>query len=232
TPSEIILENHLKAWKISMENMRLGGSEQLKQLYDNSRNSTLIQKINQLPINIYYLLSEKEKKNDDEIVDGLFKEYHAYLQGISRYYADHQQKIPGNINAALEAIGYLMYHEISADYYPCYKLNSRADLNIQGALIYTIDVAFSARPLPGYTLFPPVLFDFANNPELTFVISARAFDASLEPATPQRKTMKQNDLYLSAQFQAVVLPGTSTDVRINIEQGNQTLTSLLVPLNA
>lgn len=231
TPNEIIPENHLEAWKTSLENLRLGGSEQLNRLYDDSRASTLIQRINQLPINAYYVLTQQGQKTDEEIVDGLFEHYLGYLRGVSRYFEDHQQKIPGNINTALEAVGLLLYHDIGSDYYACIKTTSRSDVDIQGAIAYTIGVAFSARPLPGYIPYS-VSFDFKDNSELEFLIAASTFNATLNPPGPQKITMKPGELYIHTQFQVILLPGTSADVLIDIEQSQQNLAHLLVPLTA
>jgi hypothetical protein len=229
TPNEIIPENHLEAWKTSLENLRLGGSEQLNRLYNDSRASTLIQKINQLPINAYYVLTQQGKKTDNEIIDGLFEHYVGYLRSISRYFEDHQQKIPENINTAIEAVGLLLYHDIGSDYYACIKTTSRADVDIQGAIAHTIGVAFSARPLPGYISYS-VNFDFKNNSELEFLIAANTTNATLDPPGPQKITMKHDELYIYTQFQVILLPGASAEVLIDIEQNHQNLAHLLVPL--
>jgi hypothetical protein len=231
TPDEIIPENHLEAWKTSIENQKLGGEEQLTRLYKSSLGAKLIELINDLPINTYYRLAEKEQKNDDQVIEALLEEYIKYLNGIKRYFEDLGEKTPENINTALESINLLLYHDIGSDYFACTKTIPQPDQNIAGAICYTINVAFSTQPLPGYTPHP-VMFDFQNNPQLEFVFKASALNAEIEPPNPQKAIMKIEDLYIHNQFQVLLLPGTSADVFIDIEQNGRRLKQLEIPLQA
>ena len=234
TPSEIIPTNHLEAWKTSQENRRLGGAEQLNRLYNDTRTATIIRLINELPIYTYTRLYndlETRKRTEPEVLDMLFKEYIEFLRGISKYFEEHQQKIPENIVTALESVNRLIYHEVGTDYYACIKSTSRPDINIKGALVYTLDVAFSVHPLPGFES-RPVIFDFGNWPQLDFIFLVNAPNATVNPPVPQSCSMKRDDLYVRTQFQAIILPGTSTDTDVYIQQNGLNLDHFIVPLIA
>ena len=234
TPSEIIPSNHLKAWTLSQENRKLGNPENIQRLKDDIRSTKLINLIDEMPLALYFKLYneiEKQQKTEEEAISLLFEEYLKRLNSVVKYYEDHQNKKPENIATALESVNQLLYHVIGNDYYICIKNDSKSDNNIQGALAYTISVAFSARPLPGYTPYP-VQFDFGNSAELDFVFQVSALNASVEPALPQKRSMKRDELYIVVEFQVVLLPVTETDAIIDVSQARRKLAHLYLPLNA
>jgi hypothetical protein len=232
TPSQIIPENHLDAWKTSQENKRLGSPEQLNRLYRETHANTVIQLVNQLPLSPYYrLYSEMEQgqKTETQVIEVLLEQYLTYLRNISKHFEDHQQSPPENIITALEAVGLLQYHQVGSDYYACIKTTSRPDIDIQGAMTYTIEVAFSSYPLPGYTPHA-VMFDFGDRQQLDFAFSVNVPNLTVEPSSPQTLNMQRDELYVRAQFQVSIFPDTSTDAQIDIEQNGSNIAHLLVTL--
>lgn len=231
TPNQIIPENHKEAWKQSIKNAQRGGEEQLTMLYNNSRNSTLMQYINKLPITAYYRLNS-EQKTDQQIIDGLFEQYFSELRSISKSYEDQGKKIPENIATALQSVDLLQnrYHDISNEYYLCTKSIAKPDINIQGAENYTIEVAVSTRPLPGYKVYP-VHFDFRESQELEFVIAASIENnTTLYPNTPQKQIMRNDDLYIRSNFQATILPNAQKEIQIELIQDKYILAKFVIDL--
>lgn len=232
TPSQIIPENHLDAWKTSQENKRLSSPEQLNRLYRETHANTLIQLVNQLPLSPYYRLyneMEQGQKTETQVIEVILEQYLSYLRNISKHFEDHHQPPPENIITALEAVGLLQYHQVGSDYYVCIKTTSRPDIDIQGAMTYTIEVAFSSYPLPGYTPHA-VMFDFGDRQQLDFAFSVNVPNLTVEPPSPQTLTMQCDELYVRAQFQVSIFPDTSTDAQIDIEQNGSNIAHLLVTL--
>lgn len=234
TPSQIIPENHLEAWKTSQENRKKSSPENLNRLYKETYSGTLIQLINQMVLNPYYrLYSELEqgKKTDEQVIDALLEQYTGYLRNTSKHFEDHNQNVPEKIATALEFVDLLRYHQVGSDYYACLKATARPDTNIQGAMVYLIDVAFSSHPLPGYTPHP-VMFDFRDQPQLNFEFYVNAPNTTIEPPAPQTLTMGRDELYVRAQFQASILPDTQSDGFVEIQQNGMSLSILPLKLEA
>lgn len=234
TPSQIIPENHLEAWKTSQDNRKNSSPENLNRLYRETYSSTLIQLINQMVLNPYYRLyseMEQRQKTEEQVIDALLEQYTAYLRNTSKHFEDHNQNLPVKISTALEFVDILRYHQVGSDYYACLKTTVRPDANIQGAMVYIIEVAFSCHPLPGYTP-SPIMFDFRDQPQIDFEFYVNAPNTTVEPSSPQVLTMGRDQLYVRAQFQASILPDTQSDGFIEIQQNGMSLSILPLKLEA
>ncbi len=230
-PGEIIPSNHLEAWKTSQENRRLGGTEQINRLYEDTRAVTLIKLINEMPILLYYKLyneMEKGEKQAEDIIQSLFDEYLNRLKNAAKHFEDIRQPIPENIITALESLEALSrYHEIGADYYLCQRITSKPDASIQGAIAYQIEVALAKTRLYGYRS-EPIEFDFGELDSAEFVFSLDVSEGSLEPANPQVRTMRcEGELYVQTAFQVILLAGSEADVWINLSHHGISLTEHL-----
>ncbi|PKN91490.1 MAG: hypothetical protein CVU44_19225 [Chloroflexi bacterium HGW-Chloroflexi-6] len=227
-PSEIIPTNHLEAWKTSQDNRRLGGPEQLKRLYEDTRIMTLIKLINEMPILLYYRLyaeMEKGEKREQDIIQAMFDEYVNRLKNAAKHFDDIRESTPENIVTALQIVDALSpYHEIGADYYVCTRVTSRADASIQGAVAYLVEVALAKTRLRGYRS-EPIEFDFGEKENVEFVFSLDVSDGTMEPAGPQPRTMKRDgELYTQVEFQIILLSGSEADAWINISHNKISLT--------
>jgi hypothetical protein len=228
TASEITLKNHVKAWELSLQNLKDGNPEKLKEIYDTSRNNKLIQLINELPINTYYRIVGK---TEAEIIAILFDEYTNYLSSIEQHFLEHRVTLPDNINNAIGSLKAIRDHYVvGGHYYVCVKTSSRDDANIVDAVCYTIDVAFSTLHLPGYKAYP-VSFDFDDKTECTFTFLARIFNnTTLVPDIPQERIMNLDDLYVNASFQVTIPPNGNNILDIEIQESQNTLIPLSLEL--
>jgi hypothetical protein len=239
TPSEIIPANHLKAWKTSQENQRLGGGDQIKKLYEDTRAATLIKLINDVPILLYYrLLGEIDRgeRDIDSAIDILFEEYVNRLRNASQHLSDVRKRPPDSLALALDMVNALNspFIEIGSDYFICTRVTSRPDTSIQGASTHTVEIALSKVRLTqnGYQS-EPVQLDFGNQTQASITFGLDASQGTVETlGSPQKTWRFEEELYTQAVFQVLLLPGSGeVPARIEVIYDRKNLAEYIPPLN-
>jgi hypothetical protein len=101
--SKIILEQHIKAWKISSENTLKLNPKVLKGIFSQNRKHHLAQNIQTLPI-ISFMQKRELGKSDSEIMNELINEYASKLWSARDLYIKNKGRVPLQIEKSLKHI--------------------------------------------------------------------------------------------------------------------------------
>ena len=101
TPSEIIPEQHLEAWKLSCENQLLGNDAELRRVRQKNRNKELLRLIRDAPITNFgrYL---SEGLEPEKITQELLLTYREKLRNAWEIYQNSERTPPQDLEAALK----------------------------------------------------------------------------------------------------------------------------------
>jgi len=103
SPSNIVPEQFMTAWKISSENKLKLDPQVLFGIFTQSRKQHLAQTIKSTPI-ISFILKRESGKSNTEIVNELINEYSAKLWGAKELYLKKKGRVPIQIERSLQQI--------------------------------------------------------------------------------------------------------------------------------
>jgi hypothetical protein len=100
TPSEIIPEQYLEAWHLSLENHVHGNPDTLKEIRRESRNQELLRMIREVPITSFGRLQAEGRPADDIILD-LLLTYREKLRNAWEIYQNSDEIPPSDLDISL-----------------------------------------------------------------------------------------------------------------------------------
>ncbi len=101
--SQIIPEQHLKAWQISSENTAKLNPKVLDNIFNISRNQNFERNLQSLPI-ISFIQKKENGLSVDEIINGLINEYASKLISAKELFIKNKGRVPLQIERALSII--------------------------------------------------------------------------------------------------------------------------------
>ncbi len=111
TPSEIIPEQHLKAWQLSCQNQLDGSPRAIRELQNESRREELLRLIREIPVGAFQQL-ESRGLPLDQIKRELLLSYREKLRIAWEYYQSNQEQPPAELEATLRHINWLTAHRL------------------------------------------------------------------------------------------------------------------------
>jgi hypothetical protein len=101
TPSDIILDQHLEAWQISLKNQILGNEATLQEMRREGRNKELLRLIRDAPITAFGRL-QSESRSQEQISRELILTYREKLRNAWEIYQNSTRNAPPELEAALK----------------------------------------------------------------------------------------------------------------------------------
>jgi hypothetical protein len=101
TPSEIIPDQHLEAWQLSMKNQLLGNENALRGVRRLNRNKELLRLIREVPITSFGRL-QAEGRDPDDVKQELLLSYREKLRNAWEVYQNNDRKPSPELEAALK----------------------------------------------------------------------------------------------------------------------------------
>ena len=101
TPSEIIPEQHLEAWQLSMKNQLLGNENALRGVRRRNRNKELLRLIREVPITSFGRL-QAEGRDPEDVKQELLLSYREKLRNAWEIYQNNDRSPSPELEAALK----------------------------------------------------------------------------------------------------------------------------------
>lgn len=111
TPTGIIPEKHLEAWKLSSENLYRESPDALRTLEQEAIVQKMVSLIQDVPISIYLNLSEEEKENQ-KAIRSLLVAYHQQLLEAIEFMRAKGESVPPGIEEAVAHINNMFGHYV------------------------------------------------------------------------------------------------------------------------
>lgn len=114
TPTNLVLEQHMDAWKISSENEIRANKKVLNAVKNQSKNKELSHILQQLPNQNFYDY-QYQHKTKSEIITLLIQDYASKLKLAREYFINHKGRVPRQIETALKHIRAMQLQKIKDD---------------------------------------------------------------------------------------------------------------------